>query len=342
MPALQLETPACDLCGAREHRALFAVKDHRYGRPGDFHLVECVCCSLRYLSPRPIASTMHAFYPEQYDAYRAKRPSKLRRIRDFLEDSVWNAYLRTFLTDTYPVFYFPHRARDFEVAGRAPRLLDVGCGSGDKLRYVRSRSVWETFGVDFSSRAVENARARGAGDVRLRTDDQLPFESGFFDGIMSWHSLEHHHSPRATMSEVSRVLRPGGYGIFAVPAGDNVGMRLFRSYWGPLEPPRHLYHFTAETLTRLMNDAGLKVHSVSYDFSFYGLFLNQEIFESLEYFAREEAGWLGRLIGHPLRWIRFEGLLSSAMTVPILPFNKLLGKMWRGTNMIVHFTKPTA
>jgi hypothetical protein len=46
------------------------------------------------------------------------------------------------------------------------------------------------------------------------------------------------------------------------------------------------------------------------------------------------------VLRHPLRWIRYEGILSSAMTLPILPFNKLLGKLWRGTNMIVHFSKP--
>ncbi len=236
----------------------------------------------------------------------------MRRFKDFLEDSIWNSYLRLFLTHSYPAFYFPEHERDFKVAGRASRLLDVGCGGGDKLRYIRSRSSWETFGVDFSAKAVENANARGAGDVRLRADAELPFESNFFDAIMSWHSLEHHYSPRATLDEVARILRPGGYGIFAVPSGDNLGMRVFRSYWGPLEPPRHLYHFTAGTLTRLMADAGLKVHEVIYDFSFYGLFLNQEIFESLEYLSREKAGPFDALFRIPLKIIQFEGLLSRA------------------------------
>jgi SAM-dependent methyltransferase len=338
--ALELETPACDLCGAQEERAMYAVKDRRFNGPGEWKLVECLRCSLRYLSPRPTAASIAAFYPSVYEAHCKKCPSMVQRVRDFFEDSVWNRYLRLFLTGTYPVFFFPKHAPRFAVAGRASRLLDVGCGSGDKLRYIRNRSAWETFGVDFSPTAVDNARARGAGDVRLRTDHRLPFDDQFFDGIMSWHSLEHHYSPKATMSEAARVLRPGGYGIFAVPSGDNLGMRMFRSYWGPLEPPRHLYHFTEETITRLMTDAGLKVHKVSYDFSFYGLFLNQEIFESLGYVAREKGGVLGALLALPLKLLRWEGLLSSALTVPILPFNWLLGRLWRGTNMIVHFSKP--
>src|ERR1044071_4250924 len=78
----------------------------------------------------------------------------------------------------------------------------------------------------------------------------LPFETNFFDAVMSWHSLEHHYSPKATMREVARVLRPGGHGIFAVPSGNNRGLQMFGKYWGPLEAPRHLYHFTTDTLTR--------------------------------------------------------------------------------------------
>jgi predicted SAM-dependent methyltransferase len=148
---------------------------------------------------------------------------------------------------------------------------------------------------------------------------------------MSWHSLEHHYSPKATMKEVMRVLRPGGYGIFAVPSGDSLGLRIFRSYWGPLEAPRHLYHFSKLTMTRLLRDTGLEIEKVFHDFSFYGLFLDEEIFDSLEYMARD---W-----GIPLRVPRILGL-SSAARIPFLFANEALGRLWRGSNLIFHFKKP--
>src|SRR5262249_41891980 len=214
-----------------------------------FQLVECMDCGLRYVYPRPVASTIQAWYPTTYRAYR-KTP--LRRVAEVLDDT-WNLYLRLFLTSTYPIFYFPRHQREL-ADGRAPRVLDVGCGSGAKLSYIRRHSQCETFGVDFSEHAVANARANGAGDVRHTTGDRLPFDAEFFDAVMSWHSLEHHYSPKSTMREVARVLRAGGYGIFAVPSGNNVGLRMFKSYWGPLEAPRHLYYFTPDTLTRLFAD----------------------------------------------------------------------------------------
>jgi SAM-dependent methyltransferase len=220
-------------------------------------------------------------------------------------------------------------------------VLDVGCGSGDKLRYIRAHSGWDTFGVDFSPQAVENANARGAGDVRLTRGDRLPFDDGYFDAVMSWHSLEHHYSPKATMAEVWRVLRPGGYGIFAVPAAENLGLRMFKQYWGPLEIPRHLYHFTHESMRRLVEGAGFEIARVYDDISFYGLFLAQEIFDSCEYALEDKLGKGPSLpLRLPFKLLNAGGLVSSAATVPLVALNPVLGPLWRGSNMIVHFRKP--
>lgn len=338
--ALALESPACDLCGATGARDLFMVRDRRHHGPGEFRLVECESCKLRYVSPRPTAAEIGQYYPTSYKAYTEKPPGAWQRLADWTEDKIWNAYLKVFLTKSYPIFYFPKHEKELSVDGRRPRVLDVGCGSGDKLRYIAGHSGWETFGTDFSEAAVKNANARGAGDVRLRDGHTLPFDDNFFDAAMSWHSLEHHYSPRSTMTEVARVLRPGGKGIFAVPSGDNLGLRVFKSYWGPLEVPRHLYYFTEDTLTRLMTEVGLEVERVFYDFSFYGLYLDQEIFESLEFVISDKLGWFGLPLRLPLWLLRLGGLVSSSATIPIMPLNGLLGRWWRGSNMIVHFKKP--
>ncbi len=340
VPAAETEAPACDLCGGTATRVLFVARDLRYRIPGDFPLVECTTCGLRYVTPRPIASTIARWYPTSYKAHAEHKPSVWQRLGQFFEEKIWNSYLRLFLTRSYPIFYFPRHAKELAPAGRAPRILDVGCGPGDKLRYIRRHSSFETFGTDFSPQAVANARARGAGDIRLRDGHTVPFDDGFFDAAMSWHSLEHHYSPRETMTEVARVLRPGGYGIFAVPSGNNLGLRTFGRYWGPLEIPRHLYYFTEATLRRLLDEVGLEVVRVYQDISFYGLFLDQEIIDSVRWAIRDKLGWVGAPLQLPLAILQFEGLLSSAMTLPLVPLNPLLGRLWRGSNMIVHFRRP--
>jgi SAM-dependent methyltransferase len=338
--ALEVETPVCDLCGNAEQWPLFKARDRRYGFAGEFSLVECTHCNLQYVSPRPVASVISRWYPTQYGAYR-KKQSWWQKAADWVEDKIWNAYLRVFLTRSYPIFYFPKHEKELGMPGRAPRVLDVGCGSGDKLRYIRAHSGFETFGVDFSPQAVENANARGAGDVRLTRGDRLPFDDNHFDAVMSWHSLEHHYSPKATMAEVFRVLRPGGYGIFAVPAAESVGLRLFKSYWGPLEIPRHLYYFTHEAMKRLVEGAGFRVEKVYDDISFYGLFLAQEIFDSCQFALEDKLGKGPSLpLRLPFKLLNAGGLISSAATLPLIALNPVLGRLWRGSNMIVHFRKP--
>lgn len=336
----ELETPVCDLCGATDTRVLFVARDRRYDIPGDFPLVECRRCGLRYVAPRPVAQAIARWYPSTYKAHAEHRPSLWQRAAQWYEDKLWNSYLRLFLTRSYPIFYFPKHAKELALSGRAPRILDVGCGPGDKLRYIRRHSNFETFGTDFSVAAVDNARARGAGDIRLRDGHALPFDDGFFDAAMSWHSLEHHDSPRQTMREVARVLRCGGYGIFAVPSGESLGLRMFGKYWGPLEIPRHLYYFTETTIRRLLGEVGLDVVRVYQDISFYGLFFDQEILDSVHWAIRDKLPWLGALLQIPFAILQFGGLVSSALTLPLVPLTPLLGRLWRGSNMIVHFRKP--
>lgn len=331
MEGFETEVPVCDLCGDAGQRRLFGVRDRRHGVAGEFDLVECTGCGLRYVSPRPVASAIQAWYPDTYPAHVGRRSEAINKVFAFF-DGIWDRYQARFLADSYPIFHFSRDVAKYGRPGQAPRILDVGCGSGQKLAYIR-RAGWETHGVDFSPRAVESARANGAGDIHLTTGDRLPFPDAHFDAVMSWHSLEHHYSPSATMAEVRRVLKPGGKGIFAVPSGDSVGLRIFKTHWGPLEAPRHLYHFTEATFRQLVQKAGLEVREVHHDFSFYGLFLDQELLESLEFAARDR--------GIPLRLPRIRGL-SIAARIPVLPLNEPLGRLWRGSNLILHFTKPPA
>ena len=165
---LELERPDCDLCGHSGQRHLFAVKDRRYGGPGEFKLVECEQCSLRYVSPRPVASTIHAWYPDDYRAHRTPTRSTLDEVKDFF-DELWNVVpeplsLR-FVSDLL--------LRPARPGIRAPR--PASARPRRRLRQRRQARLpaaarrLETYGVDFSAQAVENARAarcRRASDAR--------------------------------------------------------------------------------------------------------------------------------------------------------------------------------
>jgi SAM-dependent methyltransferase len=91
------------------------------------------------------------------------------------------------------------------------RVLDVGCGLGDMVRFRAN-----TVGVDVNPNAVEYGRSRGL-DVRQMQPDQLPFEDRSFDGAILDNVLEHLERPAALLAEVRRILRPQSTFIVGVP-----------------------------------------------------------------------------------------------------------------------------
>ncbi|PZG20064.1 class I SAM-dependent methyltransferase [Nonomuraea aridisoli] len=103
-----------------------------------------------------------------------------------------------------------------EVAGR--RILDAGCGSGPLFAELRDRGAVVT-GIDSSTGMLELARKRlgdGAdlqvGDLR----DPLPFPDGAFDDVMASLVLHYLEDWGPTLSEMRRVLSPGGRLIVSV------------------------------------------------------------------------------------------------------------------------------
>lgn len=100
--------------------------------------------------------------------------------------------------------------------GEGRRLLDFGPGDGWPSLLV-APFARQVIGVDASIRRVNecaaNARRLGAANahfVFVAPCRPLPFDDGFFDGAMAASSVEQTPDPLATLSELCRVLRPGG------------------------------------------------------------------------------------------------------------------------------------
>ena len=103
---------------------------------------------------------------------------------------------------------------ELKIEPRATAALEVGCGGGYMTEEI-ARMGFDTIGVDPSERSVrvaaEHARASGL-DIRYRTGvgESLPFEAGSFGAVFCCDVLEHVRDLPKVISEISRVLRPGG------------------------------------------------------------------------------------------------------------------------------------
>lgn len=107
-----------------------------------------------------------------------------------------------------------------ELTGR--RVLDVGCGAGDLVRWLRSEGadvVGAECGPEMRRRAMEADPDHAADYVDAEGQD-LPFDDASFDVVVYSYSLHHVPVPEVptALTEARRVLRPGGTLVVVEPA----------------------------------------------------------------------------------------------------------------------------
>lgn len=132
------------------------------------------------------------------------------------------------------------------VAGlTASRVLDFGCGDGRSINLFREiLPDAKLTGVDIASSPEVDLRRRTDGEFVTYEGFELPFEDRSFDLVFSHQVLEHVRKPELALSEVARVLRPGGLFI-----GQTSQFEPYHSY--------SLWNFTVYGFKRIAEDAGL-------------------------------------------------------------------------------------
>ncbi len=120
-----------------------------------------------------------------------------------------------------------------KVGGAQHRVLDCGVGTG-ALSVALARMLSTPFkldAIDISPRMLELASKSLRDttlDVTLRLGDvrELPYDNGVFDLVMTSHVLEHLVDPSIALSEMVRVLKPGGLLIACLTSRTVLGIMV--------------------------------------------------------------------------------------------------------------------
>ena len=151
-----------------------------------------------------------------------------------------------------------------EMVDGAGRILDIGCGSSRILQ-----SLPQAVGLDMQLRKLRWLRAPGRQHVQGSLS-ALPFADSSFDAVISSEVTEHIPREDVDLTEMVRVLAPGGrlvlgtpdYGTWTWPALEGLYKKVFPQGYAT----EHINPYTRDELHRQLLDLGLRVVGIRYVF----------------------------------------------------------------------------
>lgn len=147
------------------------------------------------------------------------------------------------------------------------RLLEVGCGRGWLTQRVKLACP-NTVGVDVNPQAVANAVTA---DVQEMDATALRFGDAEFDHVYSFHVIEHIYDIQRALSEMMRVLAPGGRILLVYPAEPVRGLYAMPGAWigfgNPFLARRlHVHKLTPRRIRAVAAPLGLSYVQSALDF----------------------------------------------------------------------------
>jgi 2-polyprenyl-3-methyl-5-hydroxy-6-metoxy-1,4-benzoquinol methylase len=329
----------CPLCECGQGRQLFAGRDRYLGRDGLFAVTECRSCGFLFTNPRPTREAMARFYPDEYGPYQQFLPTRveifvdgssfLSHLKAELKYAVLTKYYDCRLEESHPKShvldampkmissvieriayrFFQKRNLRIPIFGGNGKVLDIGCGNGLYLLLLKQLG-WNAEGFDLADHATPSLRQAG---IRVHTErlERLLAFSESYNVITMWHVLEHLYDPLGDLKIIRRLLSNDGLLLVEVPNSTSIPAKLFGGDWFPWDLPRHLSHFSPDSLTRMLKKAGFRVNGLTH-------LRATSLPNTLRYWVEtnfqhsmlgaigQESMWCRwvRWLGYPLKWCR--------------------------------------
>lgn len=136
-------------------------------------------------------------------------------------------------------------------------LLDIGAGTGEFLA-VAQQNGWQTVGVEPSEKAKSIAIKKEVSFV----ENSSMLSDASVDVITMWHVLEHVPDVEQQIRELSRLVKPNGTILIAVPNFNSFDAEYYGTFWAAYDVPRHLWHFSKTAIKSLFQKQGLQLVQV--------------------------------------------------------------------------------
>lgn len=223
---------ACPVCKHNVFSEFLKTKDY-FLSGEDFTIVQCEKCGFRFVNPRPYEQDLGKYYEStEYISHHNEK----RDLRNSLYSFVRN-------------FTIQNKFNLVRKNSTGNKILDWGCGTGEFLANCQ-KNGWNVTGFEPNKNAREFAGIKHQIDVK---DEKGLAGLGKmeFDVITLWHVLEHIYNLEDAMATITKILKPSGTIIIAVPNSNSWDANQYKKHWAAYDVPRHLYHFTQTTISKL-------------------------------------------------------------------------------------------
>ncbi len=234
----------CPVCLAQESKIVVSCID--YVATGEtFSIEECKVCGLRYTNPRPTEIEIGKYY--QSNKYISHAGSEKKNL-----GFMYKVY------DLVRNYSITSKLNIIKRYNQNGTLLDLGCGMGYFAEGVKRDNTFNLLAADVSEEAIKYVKEKFSIEVLNESHlDQI--ESDSLSVITQWHVIEHVHKLDERMNFLKRVLNKNGTMFIAVPIYESYDASYYKSFWDGYDVPRHLLHFSINSMNQLMSRNGFKV-----------------------------------------------------------------------------------
>ncbi len=232
----------CPVCKSDSIQPALKAKDHTVSQEV-FPVWQCNACTARFTQDVPAQAGIGVYYASAaYISHSDTREGLINNLYHLVRKRTLASKMKLVMHAT---------------GVKKGQVLDIGCGTGAFLDTMK-RAGWAITGLE----PDETARVKAVELYGI--DPQEPgklFELalGTFHAITMWHVLEHVHELHEYIKQIAGLLTEKGKLFIAVPNYTSKDADIYKEYWAAYDVPRHLYHFSPESMEKLLKTYDLRL-----------------------------------------------------------------------------------
>jgi 2-polyprenyl-3-methyl-5-hydroxy-6-metoxy-1,4-benzoquinol methylase len=235
----------CPICNSNNIQHQLSAKDYTVSQ-NIFSIWHCNACTARFTQDVPDQQAIGGYYAsENYISHSDTKKGIINSLYHLVRKRTLGAKRRLVINET---------------GITKGAILDIGCGTGAFLNTMKEAD-WNITGLEPDT--VARTKAAELYNIQPQEPGKL-FEltPASFNAITMWHVLEHVHELHAYIKQIEKLLAPGGKAFIAVPNYTSKDADIYAANWAAYDVPRHLYHFSPQSMETLLAQHGLKLTAV--------------------------------------------------------------------------------